>query len=559
MVIIDDFFKRDDKTPIDKNTFYLGRITQVSREKCVFQVENLSLLSTRKYFAEAFVPNTINYLVLIDSPRSIFIGEVLKNELVNSKSIHAYINHDKNEALIPAVTIDVVGVMENEEDYFKLPEFKTVGVSDKVYLAPKRAIKRYIESMEPKRIAGEGGLSSFANYLDRPDVGVELKASTLFDNHLFVVGATNSGKSTSALAILDKLLGADKKVLIIDPTGEYDEAFKDKHVSKKTLGADVTISPAAISSYQWELLFQLNSNTQGSVLYNAIRSLRYQKKENEKKKGEKKEEEEKVLKKVGKNVTTIENKLESVKDYKDFDLRLLADQIYEENVELTRDGSEYQLSIFKVNSNRYLEEKVRYQLENSQLLKFFGCGEADDNGEEKKDFFDVVDTFLDEEKSSLYINASGIRATDGVGGMIIDLLCRYIINRKEEHKPFVMFVDEVHRYTKNLTHDGEGYFDGLTVVSREGRKKGFFLFLTTQNPKDVSSVLLGQVGTVLVHRLAHPDEIEAIKNHLDGNSSSLIKRLNQGEAILSSVNLLKDLYLSVNKCDRIHKNETRSI
>ena len=43
---------------IDKNNFYIGRISQVYRENCVAQVENLSLLSHRKIIDESLIPNT---------------------------------------------------------------------------------------------------------------------------------------------------------------------------------------------------------------------------------------------------------------------------------------------------------------------------------------------------------------------------------------------------------------------------------------------------------------------------------------------------------------------
>lgn len=55
--------------------------------------------------------------------------------------------------------------------------------------------------------------------------------STLFDKHLMIIGAANSGKSTSALSILDKLISKNIRVLIIDPTGEYKDSFcKDKKI-----------------------------------------------------------------------------------------------------------------------------------------------------------------------------------------------------------------------------------------------------------------------------------------------------------------------------------------
>lgn len=71
----------------------------------------------------------------------------------------------------------------------------------------------------------ENKLSPFATYLNMNEEEVSLSPSTLFNHHLLVVGATNSGKSTSALSILDKMITEKKKVLIIDPTGEYYNSF----------------------------------------------------------------------------------------------------------------------------------------------------------------------------------------------------------------------------------------------------------------------------------------------------------------------------------------------
>ena len=83
--------------------------------------------------------------------------------------------------------------------------------------------------------------------------------------------------------------------------------------------------------------------------------------------------------------------------------------------------------------------------------------------------------------------------------------------------------------------------------------------MTTQNPNDVDKVLLGQVGTMLIHRLTSPDELKAIQNHLSENQIGQIKKLNTGEAVLTSINLLKDLYIKVGKSNRVHYNETPSL
>ena len=69
---------------------------------------------------------------------------------------------------------------------------------------------------------------------------------------------------------------------------------------------------------------------------------------------------------------------------------------------------------------------------------------------------------------------------------------------------------------------------------------------------------MGQVGTLLIHRLTHNDEIRAIQNHLDDYSIKQVKKLNQGEAILTSINLLQNLFIRVTKCKRRQDNDTPS-
>ena len=112
----------------------------------------------------------------------------------------------------------------------------------------------------------------------------------------------------------------------------------------------------------------------------------------------------------------------------------------------------------------------------------------------------------------------------------------------------------MHRYSKDA--QSGGYQTGLTAIAREGRKKGVFLFLTTQNPKDVSDELLGQIGSLLVHRLTHKSELDSIRNFLSESAFKQVPKLNQGEAILTSINLLRDLHLRVDKCSRPHYNST---
>ena len=62
--------------------------------------------------------------------------------------------------------------------------------------------------------------------------------------------------------------------------------------------------------------------------------------------------------------------------------------------------------------------------------------------------------------------------------------------------------------------------------------------------------------TLLIHRLTHDDEIRTVKNHLDEYSVKQVKKLNCGEAILTSVNLINNIYLNITKCKRKQYNDT---
>ena len=535
---IDSFY-----TVADKSNYYLGMISQVNRSYSTIQIENLSLFSYRKLKKDILSPNTINYYVLIDSNNGLFFGEIFQSKLPNSDSVHEMLTSGLQEKIFPEISIDILGYIPLGEKYFKLNGTNTVGITDKVYMANEKVVDIFIKSIEVNPDS-ENQLSTFANLaFSSQNYPIRLQPKTLFNRHLMTIGTTNSGKSTSALSILDKLINDGIRTLIIDPTGEYSDSFTDDEVDKYILGQTAFLPLSQMSINQWSILFETNDGTQPAVLAEAIRSLRYQyKKDNDG-----------IYHKIGRSVSAVEVDISSLTDEdKNFNINLLSAQIAVETTKQNKKG-EFESDLFNFNVNQYLIQKVNYKLNNTSLVNFFTS--------DGQSLIDIIDSFsAGETKKSLYIDVSQIGTTDGIGGMIIDLVSNHLVNLSSTSiKPFVMFIDEVHRYTKGINNDGFTFYTGLNSIAREGRKKGIFLFLTTQNPNDVDKILLGQVGTLLVHRLTSPDEIKAIQNHLMENQINQIKKLNTGEAVLTSINLLKNLYIQVEKCNRPHHNETPSL
>lgn len=541
---------------LDKKNFYLGSVVQVSSREVTIQIDNLSLLTHRLLRQSDLVPNTINYYVVIDSVSGIYFGQVVQNRIPIGASREFLSDESRKEHVYAEAIVDILGLEGAGDKSFRLPGFSRPGVTEKVYLANGPLIEHFVSSMElhidEKDSSDdpdvEDGANSFACLSCFQDEALQLiSPQTLFDRHLMVVGTTNSGKSTTALSVLDWLVNAHKKVLLIDPTGEYEDSFNPDEIKKLTLGSDTVVDSGSLSVLDWSMIFGCNENTQQGTLSDAIRSLRYQAKF--------------ALSgpfvKHGEKITEVQNKLSKVgREDTSFDVNLLPEQITEEAVEEGSKGAEkgkYTRSTFRINNYEWLREKILNQFDNTSFKQFFRNSGTDKNC---KDLFGELDKFADEPKTSLYVNASHIGTTDGIGGMVVDLISNYLLNRPhKEGCAYVIFVDEVHRYAKKMT-DQNSFYSGLTSIAREGRKKGIFLFLTTQNPNDVSSELLGQVGTLIIHRLTNASELGTIQNYVSDNTISQIMKLNQGEAILTSVNLLEDLSLSVRACGRPHKNDT---
>lgn len=541
MIKIDSFYK-----VADKSNYYLGMISQVNRAYSTIQIENLSLFSYRKLRTDILAPNTINFYVLIDSSNGLFFGEIFQSKVPNSDSLHEMLTYGQQEKIFPEISIDILGYIPLGEQYFKLNGTNTVGITDKVYIANENAVEQFIKSIEvnPNK---ERQLSSFAKLaFSTQEYPIKLQPKTLFNRHLMTVGTTNSGKSTSALSILDKLVNDGIRALIIDPTGEYSDSFTDEEANKYILGQDTFVSVSALSMQQWSILFETNDGTPPAVLASAINSLRYQKKNKL----------SSVYVKIEQKVDEVTKNISSLSSSdKEFDIKLLSEQVSNEAIKRERRGksSYFIYDDFNFNSNQYLVQKIDYKLSNTSFLNFFNS-----NGQ---GLLDVIDNWVTSDtRKSLYIDVSKIGTTDEIGGMIIDLITNHLINyNKDKINPFIIFVDEVHRYTKSNTNDGISFYTGLNSIAREGRKKGIFLFLTTQNPNDVDKVLLGQIGALLVHRLTAPNELKSIQNHLSENQVNQLRKLNTGEAVLTSINLLKDLYIQVEKCNRLHHNETPSL
>lgn len=565
----------------DKSQYYIGRISKVDFNGGTIQTENMTVLRQRLNHKDILTPNAVGYLVVIDGAEGIFLGQIVESYLNNSDSIHDAMKNKEENILHPNLKVKLIGVYD--ENNFNLAGEQSFGIGDKVYIANSRIIKKYVESIQIHDSSRQNSKQDIDNDLKfaklnsqiNNNIDFQISADNLLDHHLIVIGATNSGKSTSSLAILDKLHEKCGKFLIIDPTGEYCDSFSNEvDVDVKTLGKDLFFDTSSLTDEQWINIFHPNQNSQEIALINAIKKLKYKKFVNEHNEYIKSLEENANSNLRGAVKSYIAPKsnwldcrgctMDELKamegewqkeEYKNypFDLKYLPNQIMVDSSKFIQNATtDYKLKFmfdtFTYGINKWLIEKISHYITEYKLLDLFKSNSKDD-------ISNALDKFINGCKS-LYIGLKNNKFPSDIGQIVIDYIGKYLLENNNRDNPITLFIDEAHRYAKETDEDGN-YVSSLITIAREGRKNGIFLFLTTQSPKDVPTIVLNQMGTLLIHRLTGQNEIAAISNFLDNNSIIKLSNLNQGEAILTGVNLLQPVDLKINQVKtRVQHNQT---
>lgn len=518
----------------NKSNFYLGKVSYIKNDVCRIQVENLSILKQRKMYSENIMPGTINYNIVIDSNNGLFIGNVIESKIKSNDYVHTEFNNDNQKEIYPDLLVRLKAVLTSNKSFQKISN-KTVSINDKSYVSTSFIDDLYLESLS-KYSEKENRLNDFA-VKSITSKRFEIDVNDLFKNHLLVLGSTNTGKSTSSLSIIDNLVNLNKKILIIDPTGEYNESFsEDTNIKELEIGNNCFIRQENLSIADWCNIFGANENSQPAVLLEALKILTFRKD---------------IYIKDMKSTNDVENDLSGSENLEQFDFDF--DKL---PIQIMNDSVKEKLGIYKKDDfilgvNMHIINKIKLILQEHELKKYF----INKSSVTSNDLLDEIDQFINQENVGLYVNVSKLTDNINIEQTIVNLILSRIFmikNRNLSKKtPFITFIDEAHRYISSNSENNQ-----LSTIAKEGRKYGIYLFMSTQRPRDINSDIISQVGTFIVHRLWNDDDLQQMKNALNSESINKIKLLKTGNAIFSSVNLLDDLEVSFNKSRRKHFNDT---
>jgi hypothetical protein len=159
-------------------------------------------------------------------------------------------------------------------------------VGDPVLLPTPEQLRCVVEAEEKDRLI-ELGTAPFAG-----DATVWVHPDRIFGRHLAILGNTGSGKSCSVAGIVRwSLEAADEQLskkgvpnarfIILDPNGEYAEAFKDTSVPARryAVGGQGGAKPLSVpgwlwSGQEWAAFTSAQGGAQRPILLQALRSLR---------------------------------------------------------------------------------------------------------------------------------------------------------------------------------------------------------------------------------------------------------------------------------------------
>lgn len=340
------------------------------------------------------------------------------------------------------------------------------------------------------------------------EVRAALYIDAFLGKHFALLGSTGTGKSTSTALILHRIcqLAPNGHIVMIDPHGEYSEAFKET-------GAIYDVSNLAMP--YWLMNFQEHCEvfvTSGGderqqdcdILAKCLLAARSK---------------SRVAEGIGK--ITVDSPIPYL-------LTDLTTIIQNEMGKLEKAGTSAPYMRLKTKIDE-MRSDPRYSFMFSGMLV----------GDTMADFLAKVFRLPGQGKPISIIDVSGVPSD--IVSVVVAMLSRMVFDyaiwaRGEEQNPVLLVCEEAHRYVPSdgMT-TGRAVRGVLERIAKEGRKYGVSLGLITQRPSDLAEGVLSQCGTIVAMRLNNDRDQAFVKSAMPEGARGFldsIPALRNREAII---------------------------
>lgn len=488
---------------------------------------------------------------------------------------------NKDKQIIRTITISLLGQFyenENDKSYFERGITVYPSLDEEVAIPTQQQLNLILNDLSE-----DSGLLKIGTAYSNSDISISLNPIKLLSRHTAIVGSTGNGKSCTVTVLLKSLLkikkNTDFPICIFDINGEYSWAFKDVpniEVIKFSgaFSADfpeciveksdcIKINYKSFSRRTWRNILKPSEKTQIPALNFAIDALDYL-----------------GFKYSDLNApadTFLASKISSKCDA--LISSSLCGDVSEKNITIVTEAHNLVdfLKDLKTNNCTVKDVTIKNLLPMDFLAKMI-CDrwaiQPGRNGYEYNAFnygnvSSICDRIIELQRDPLFRNAFGVDGNEGISleeiikkttknksviildfssvaqeylPCIVDsLLEQFLISALDGNyinEPHLLVLDEAHHYLKNTSFKDDNAYLGTSPgerIAKEGRKFGLHLLISTQRPRDLSSTIVSQIGTIISHALTNEQDksiITSFGNYSDKSILNEISVLPRREAII---------------------------
>lgn len=552
--------------PFDHRKF-LGYVCEVTPNYVRVQIPTSVLLGAFYLEGNLFKGGAVGSFVTIEGQDYGFLGRIYevglpqseKNEITESKL------SSENTIFHPVCKIELLGlfnVYTPERIAKTSSRFPTVGA--KFFSCSNEQMTAYISKYGVKDTDEDIPIVRIGRLTSNNSV-CQISLNSVFGRHCAVLGTTGGGKSWTVAKLIESISkGTSNKCIIIDATGEF-STITENIVSINIGTGETKFDYTRLSIDELYFLLKPSSKVQVPKLMDAIRSLKMARIDNDEALKEyyqvgQQGKLRKIIIKANKSKQTYnrfyyKNTSLIEDNHCDFDFTLLPFQITNECVwDTSRNdsnlwGDKADSDIGNCVSLVSRVNNIMSTAEYNNIFDFKGTNK------DSKDIISIIQEFLKSEKSILRIDFSNVSFDYQVREILVNAIGQYLLNeaRSGQYKktPLVVFIDEAHQFLNKSISDE--YFtakplNAFEKISKEARKYGLFLCISTQMPRDIPLGTLSQMGTFIVHRLINEQDkkaVEAAASTANKNSLAFLPSLGEGEALVLGVDFPMPLTLKI--------------
>jgi len=565
------------KTYLFDDNQFIGYVSLVRPSDVRIHFPNSKLMQKFQYDGQTFDGGIVGSYVIIEGGEQAYLARIYEACLPEKERLflnETAFREDTN--LHPSAFADiqlVIDMYSSQSVRRGVGSFAEVG--SKVYACPPNILRELLANQNLLHDSSPN--LQIASLPNETDHSIGLSPNIIFGRHCAIVGTTGGGKSYTVSKLIEGMVktGYKTKMIVLDATGEY-HFPEDSSVDVDFRGKDC-LDYRNLSIADFVALFKPAGQSQLPSLDEAIRSLRLVANP----------ECLKILDAAGLILTTSDGKKylqkagKEKKAYQEclnkygatidmpgapFDMQCLPRQLVLESVYDMdfNDSNKWGGSNPKANdSNSSLGLRIRVRLNTAAWSSIFGFDRSNLSAGDQaamKDFSGTLESFYKSNKNVLRIKLDNVPLQENLHAVVVNRIGNILLDRSNSNDdfkkaPVLVFLDEAHRFLNVVIKDEyaiETKLDAFERIAKECRKRGLFLAIATQRPRDIPSGVLSQMGTFIVHRLINESDKLAVANAAsEGSQRSLafVPTLSSGEALVMSVDLAAPIIVKIRQVD----------